>query len=201
MSSHYPLILASTSKYRAELIQKMHIPFICQKPNIDEEALKNICLNEKKSPVEIADYLSQEKTKSIFKKNTVVVGGDQLVSHNNNILGKPYNFDNAFLQLKILNNSWHDLITAVTVMTDEKTFHINHITKLKMKNFTDNEIKNYLTIDLPYDCAGSYKIESAGLCLFEKIECDDFSAIQGLPMIWLSTRLKGCGYELYKKQS
>ncbi len=198
MSKLYPLILASTSKYRAELIQKMHIPFHCQKPSVDEDFLKNRCLQENKTAVEIAEYLSKEKTKSVFKKNTVVVGGDQLVSFKNKILGKPQNFENAFLQLKKLKSSTHKLITAVTVQTDENIFHLNHITTLKMKNLTDNEIKNYLNIDLPFDCAGSYKIEKAGLCLFEKIDCDDFSAIQGLPMIWLSTCLKGCGYELYK---
>lgn len=201
MSNHYPLILASSSKYRAELIRKMHVSFSCLNPNINEAALKTKCLQEKKTPLETAEHLSKEKTKSVFKKNTVVIGGDQLVSYENKILGKPHNFENAFIQLKTLNNTWHDLITAVTVITDDKTFHVNHITKLKMKNLTEDEIRNYLNIDLPYDCAGSYKIESAGLCLFEKIECDDFSAIQGLPLIWLSTLLKGCGYELYKNNN
>ena len=143
--------------------------------------------------------MSNEKALSIFSKETVVVAGDQLVLFNNEILGKPNTKENAIQQLQKMNNQTHQLITAVTVMTDLKVFQLNHVSELTFKKLSETEIKNYVDLDLPLDCAGSYKIEKSGICLFEKIITDDFSAIQGLPMIWLSTTLKGLGYELFKK--
>lgn len=200
ISDPLPIItLASTSLYRAELLTKMGLHFKTQAPQIDEEALKNNFILQKKSAVEIAEELSQQKTKAVYSPGQVVIGGDQLVSLNHRILGKPNTKENAIEQLLELNEKTHDLITAVTIMTDQKIFHLNHITKLHMKKLTLTEIKNYVDLDLPLDCAGSYKIERSGICLFNKIECDDFSSIQGLPMIWVSTILKGCGYELFSE--
>ena len=68
-----------------------------------------------------------------------------------------------------------------------------------MKNLTETEIRAYVELDNPIDCAGSIKIESYGISLFEKVESSDFSAIQGLPLIWISNTIKGLGYELFKK--
>lgn len=191
------LILASTSKYRAELLQKLGIPFTAQKPTFDEDQAKQQLLSENKSPVVIAEKLSQGKTKSLAKSDSIVIGGDQLVDFENKILGKSGNFEKAFSQLKSMSGKSHDLITAVTIVADQKMFHLNHVTRLKMKSLTDSEITNYLKKDQPYDCAGSYKIEKSGLILFDEIVCDDFSAIQGLPMIWISKTLKELGYEFF----
>jgi septum formation protein len=193
------LILASTSIYRAELLRKLGIPFQSMKPNVNEDDLKKTALIDKKSPLELAEFLSRQKTQSVFTNEFTVIGGDQLVCFNNGVRGKPHTKENAFRQLEEMNGQTHQLITAVTVMTPNKVFHINHITELKMKKLSSDEIKNYIETDLPLDCAGSYKIEKSGICLFEKIQTDDFSAIQGLPLIWLSNTLKGCGYELFKK--
>lgn len=193
-----PLILASSSKYRAELLQKIGIPFISMKPTVNEDDLKTQALAEKKSPLELAEFLSRKKTESVFERNNTVIGGDQLVCFNGEVRGKPHTTENAIKQLTEMNGKTHQLITAVTVMTPSEIFHTNHITELTMKNLTINELNNYIQIDSPLDCAGSYKIEKSGLCLFQKIQTDDFSAIQGLPLIWLSNILKGCGYELFK---
>jgi septum formation protein len=193
------LILASTSIYRQLLVQKMGLTFEFAQPKIDEEKLKEQLLIMKKSAIEIAESLSKAKTHSVFKIGTIVVGGDQLVSLKNEIIGKPETKTMAIEQLKKMNGQQHELITAVTIMTDQKILHINHITRLQMKKLTTTEIENYIELDLPLDCSGSYKIEQHGICLFSKIETDDFTAIQGLPMIWLSTQLKGLGYELFKK--
>ena len=137
----------------------------------------------------------------IFKhqdKNTLVISGDQLVSFENQILGKPLTQTNAILQLNLLNNKSHKLITAITVFSASQTVKHNHISTLKMKNLTQTEIKNYIHKDNPLDCSGSYKIEKNGITLFESIECNDFTAIQGIPMLWLSNYLKGAGFELFK---
>lgn len=193
------LVLASTSIYRAELLKKLGIPFSTTKPAIDEDQLKTKALQNNKSPLELAEYLSREKTKSVFSNSLTVIGGDQLVSFSGKILGKPKTKDNAIRQLSEMNGKTHQLITAVTIMNDQDIFHLNHITSLTMKKLSLTEITNYVELDLPLDCAGSYKIERSGIGLFEKIDTDDFSAIQGLPLIWLSTILKGCGYELFRK--
>jgi septum formation protein len=197
--SHLPqLVLASTSIYRYELLKKTGFSFVTIKPTVDEDHLKTILLSEKKTPIEVAEYLSKKKAESVFTKARIVIGADQLISFNDQILGKPKTLTKAIEQLTQLNGQVHTLVTAVSVCTEKETFHINHLTQLKMKNLTQSEIAHYVQLDQPVDCAGSYKIEKSGICLFDKIETDDFSAIQGLPLIWLSTLLKGCGYELFK---
>jgi septum formation protein len=197
------IILASTSIYRRQLFEKVGVEFTSEKPSFDEDAVKLKCLQESKSALQVAEVLSRGKAKSIFdlKRDSalLVISGDQLVSYQNQIIGKAHSIENAFAQLKKLNHDTHQLITATTLMTMDKTWHLNHLTTLKMKKLSDEEIMGYLKKDEPFDCAGSYKIEKNGICLFEKIECDDFTAIQGLPLIWITNTLKELGYELFKK--
>ena len=196
------LILASTSIYRAQLIEKLGIPFKAIKPSFDEEAAKLEALQKRLKPVEVAETLSRGKTLSLslsLNPQTALVGGDQLVHFEGEIIGKSKNFETAFAQLKKMRGKTHELITSVTLHSQTETRHVNHITVLKMKNLSDVEIENYLLRDQPYDCAGSYKIENLGITLFSDIQCSDFSAIQGIPLIWLSNQLKEMGYEFFKR--
>lgn len=193
------IILASTSKYRKELLEKAGIPFEIQKPHFDEDLAKKKLIEQNATALEIAENLSKQKALSINNLNLLIISGDQVVSFNNKIIGKSGSFENAFKQLLEMNGKEHILITAITVQAGNEIDHLNHITKLKMKNLTHSEIENYLHLDQPYDCAGSYKIEKNGVCLFESIETNDFTAIQGLPMIWLTNILRKKGYELFKK--
>ncbi|MBY0554196.1 Maf family protein [bacterium] len=196
------LILASTSPYRKQLLEKIGISFDCVKPDLDEEQLKESLLKQNHSPVQIAESLSKAKCKAAFKQinnnTSVIIAGDQLVAFDNTILGKPNTSQKAIAQLQQLNGQKHQLITAVSLFINGKVIHKNHITHLHMKNLSENEIKNYVLKDNPLDCAGSYKIEQHGITLFQAIDCDDFTAIQGLPMIWLSNCLKENGYEFFK---
>ena len=193
-----PLILASTSPYRADLLKKLGIPFECIKPNFDEEAAKNELLKGQASPLIVAEALSRGKAKSLHRGDAVVIAGDQLVNFKSGILGKPHDFKTAKTQLQKMRGTQHQLITAVTIQTFETVIHLNHLTNLTMRNLSDSEIENYLKKDEPYDCAGSYKIEKSGLLLFSHIETDDFSAIQGLPLLWIAEKLKELGYEFFK---
>lgn len=199
------IILASTSKYRQQLLSKSGIFFSCLKPLVDEDSLKLKLLTQQCSPLQLAEELSRQKGLSLLQndvnQNALIISGDQLVEFENEILGKAHSYENAFLQLKKLNNKSHQLITAITVTTLEKVYHLNHITNLKMKNLTDLEISNYLKLDTPYDCAGSYKIESYGISLFSEINSTDFTAIQGLPMLWLTSLLKELGYVLFENKN
>ncbi len=192
------IILASTSKYRKQLLEKTGLAFTTEKPSYDEEKVKYQMLLDRRTPLEIAEALSKGKALSINANDRLIIAGDQLVHFNHGILGKAGTFEKAFNQLKQLNGQKHELITAVTIRTETEVLHLNHITQMYMKSLSDQELKNYLKKDEPYDAAGSYKIEESGLILFEKIESDDFSAIQGLPLLWITHQLKGLGYELFK---
>lgn len=192
------LVLASTSVYRSELLKKTGISFRTVKPLFDEDAHKKILLQNKATPLDIAEALSKGKAKSVELAQATILAGDQVVNVENKILGKSHRLEAAFDQLQILQGRTHELITAATILHDQNEYHINHVTRLTMKKLTDLEIKNYLNKDQPYDCAGSYKIEKSGIVLFDKIETDDFTAIQGIPMIWVTRILKELKYEFFQ---
>jgi septum formation protein len=193
------IILASSSVYRQQLLQRLGLPFTSTKPLIDEDQLKQKFAQM--PAVDLAENISYEKGYAVFEKNkkALVISGDQLVSIRSEVLGKPGGFEQALTQLKMLNNRTHHLVTSITLFWDDQVVKYNHITTLKMKNLSEDEMTRYLQKEQPYDCAGSYKIEKNGITLFESIECDDFTAIQGIPMIWLSNRLKEMGYEFFRQ--
>ena len=120
----------------------------------------------------------------------MIIGSDQLVSFENNILGKPHTKEKAFDQLKSMSGKTHSLLTSVTLINEDKEISFLNETKLTMKSLSDRFIQEYIEKDRPLDCAGSYKIERAGISLFDSIECDDFTAITGLPLIELSKYLQ-----------
>lgn len=193
------LILGSTSVYRKELLQKLGIPFETRKPSCDEDTLKKQLSSQNKSPIEIAESLALAKALSLHQENThdVIIGADQLIDFDGRIIGKAKTLEKALEQLTAMSGHTHHLITSIAILHGEKKWKLNHISKMKFKKLTTREIENYLKKDLPLDCAGSYKIELSGIALFEKIETDDFSAIQGLPLMWISQKLKEIGYELF----
>lgn len=199
MMTSKKIILASSSVYRKSLIEKIVSNVVCLRPTCDEESLKNKLLANGENPIQIAHALSYEKGSSVFKRNpeSIVISGDQLISFEGQIIGKSHNFENAQKQLKLLNGKTHDLITCVTVFSQDQTTYIDHISKMTFKKLTALEIDRYLIKDQPFDSAGSYKIECSGIGLFEKIETDDFTAIQGIPLLWLSQTLRKMGYELF----
>lgn len=197
------LILASTSIYRAQLLEKLGLSFQSIKSDFDEDAAKTENLNKHLSPIAIAENLSRGKALSLRRllnsENLLIIGGDQLVNLDGEIIGKSKTHEKAVQQLQKMRGKTHELITAVTLVSEKEVRHINHITRLTMHRLSDQEIQHYLLRDQAYDCAGSYKIEKSGIALFSQIECSDFSAIQGLPLIWLSNQLKEMGYELFEK--
>lgn len=184
------LILGSTSPYRKELLEKLQIPFQCQAPLIDEEKEKD----PTKAPIEFASHLAFLKAKSLAKENHVIIGADQVVSFAGQILGKSHTPEKAFQQLREMQGKVHELISAVCIFNEHTAIAFVDVTKMTMRNLTDKEIRNYVSLDKPMDCAGSYKIEKHGVALFEKIECADFTAIQGLPLLQLNRELRKIGF-------
>lgn len=191
-NSKKELLLASTSKYRQAQLAQLGLPFHTQKPLIDEEKEKDPRL----TPLNLAVHLAYLKAKSLAQDNRVVIGADQLVSFNGKVLGKPGSREKAIHQLLEMQGQRHELVTSVCVFDGNQPHPFTDITILHMKKLTREQIERYLDLDEPFDCAGAYKIEKHGISLFHQIESQDFSAIQGLPLLELARVLQTCGYRI-----
>ena len=188
------LILASTSLYRRELLMRLGIPFECLPSGINEDKFKADGIG----PVELARTLATEKALKLVISHPLatIIGCDQVVDVEGRILGKPETLEAAVEQLSFLNGRSHRLVTAVCVWHEGKIHTHVDLTTLTMRPLPADAIARYLAADQPLDCAGSYRLESRGIALFERIESDDHTAIVGLPLIALTTILMQCGYEI-----
>ncbi|WP_417391927.1 Maf family protein [Gimesia sp.] len=188
------LILASTSPYRAQQLNRMGLKFETCDPKVDEDLFKQAGF----TPETLAEVLALEKAKAVAQQNpqAVVIGGDQLVSFGNRILGKPGTEELAIEQLQSMQGQSHLLITAIAVLgPDFLETHINQTT-LKMRELSKSAIERYVRFDQPLNCAGAYKLESQGITLFEEIQSIDHSAITGIPLIALTSLLIKAGISI-----
>lgn len=185
------IILASTSKYRRELLQRLIPQFECRAPGVDEDSFRAPGV----LPQTLAGILATAKAEAVSASNpdAIVIGSDQLVDLDGEILGKPGSEDGAVQQLMEMSGRSHRLITAVCVVSPDVQYDVVHFTTLTMRSLSEAEIRRYVNHDQPLDCAGSYKIESLGISLFERIETTDFTSIMGLPLISLSRHLRSLG--------
>lgn len=185
------LILASSSRYRKELLERLGVPFECVAPDVDEVGARS----QHSSPIAIARALAGAKAAAVAKKSgrAVVVGSDQVAALGETILGKPGSKAAAKAQLQQLAGQAHVLITAVAVRRGDEIVEFVDVATLRMRQLDSGEIDRYLERDDPIDCAGSYKIERAGIALFDKIECEDHTAITGLPLLQLAATLRRFG--------
>lgn len=189
-----PLVLASTSPYRRALLSRLGLPFQCRDPRVDEDGYKSLVVE----PRALAERLAVAKATSVAadEPGCTIIGGDQLVAIDGRVLGKPLTAERAAAQLESLAGQTHALITAVAVWHDgEVDLHVD-TTRLRMRPLAREEIERYIAADQPLDCAGSYKIESRGIALFESIESADQTAISGLPLLALATMLRRRGYAI-----
>ncbi|MBX3022732.1 MAG: septum formation protein Maf [Bdellovibrionales bacterium] len=186
------VVLASLSPYRRAQLSAFGIPYIPQAPQVDEEALKR---QGPKDLVELTRFLAAQKAQSLAAQypGGIVIGSDQLAELNGERLDKPGTAAKALEQLRRLSGQTHRLITSLAVIHKGRTLIETEITHLTMRRLDQDYLKAYLATDEPYDCAGSYKIEKAGLSLIEKVVGDDPSAIQGLPLIALTRCLLQLG--------
>jgi septum formation protein len=189
-----PLILASTSRYRRELLERLRVPFTVESPGVDEDAYKSAGL----TPRQLAERLAYEKARAVHARHpqAIVIGSDQVLCLGNQALGKPGTAANALEQLRALRAKTHELVTALVVLTPKETLRHTDITRLTMEDHSDEALRRYVQNDQPLDCAGSYKIESQGVSLFRRIEGEDLTAIQGLPLLALSRLLRRLGLTL-----
>lgn len=192
------LILASTSRYRRALLERLGVPFTAVSPACDEEALKDPRL----SPQALAEFLAEAKAASIAVQQpaAVVIGSDQLAAVEVNgrwtILGKPGTVAKAVDQLALLSGRTHVLITAMVVARGTERWRHTDITRLTMRQLDRAALERYVVADQPLDCAGAYKLECRGVTLFDVIDSADASAITGLPLLALTRILAGLGYAI-----
>lgn len=192
------LILASTSRYRRALLERLGLPFTALAPACDEDALKDPRL----TPQALAEFLAEAKAASIAAQQpmAVVIGSDQLaaleVDGRWTILGKPGTQAKAVDQLALLSGRTHMLITAMVVARGTERWRHTDITRLTMRRLDRAALDRYVAADQPLDCAGAYKLECRGVTLFETIDSADASAITGLPLLALTRILAGLGYAI-----
>lgn len=187
-----PLLLASTSSYRAERLACLNIPFDQASPRCDETPLAG------ESPVDLALRLARTKANSLVEDypGHVIIGGDQTATApDGQLLGKPGSVDAAVDQLKRCSGGTVVFNTAVALagLADEAWVVT---TDVRFRPLNEREIRRYIDMDRPLDCAGSFKVEALGITLFEWVRSDDPYALVGLPLLSLSQQLRALGYEL-----
>ncbi len=175
-----PIILASSSPVRKQILQDLGFDFQTINPDFDEESAKDDIRN-----LEIpkqALFLAQQKALSISIKypDSIIIGSDQICQIDNKILSKSRNIEDAYSQLQELSGKTHFQNNAISIFQSGKEIFSNiEIATIKMRNLSSEEIENYLRIDNPIGCSGSYKIEKNARHLFESIN-GDVNAIAGI---------------------
>ena len=192
------LVLGSTSVFRQSILEKLNLPFQTAKPNIDETALIN------ETPQKLVERLAIEKAKAVAHKfpSALIIGSDQVAVCEGEILGKPHNFENGVKQLRKFSNKSVTFYTGLCVFDSENDKVISLVEPfiVHFNELSQNEIENYLKTEQPYNCAGSFKSEALGICLFRKLEGDDPNTLIGLPLIKLVSLLKQHGLDVLAEQ-
>jgi len=185
------IVLASSSVYRRHLLDRFLDDYETVSPQVDESA--NI-----DDPHELAAFLARKKAEAVATtyREGLIIGADQLAVLDGQVLGKPGNHQQALEQLLRSSGKSVQFLTAVCVLEPIGKRRYEHVDKtvVRFRSFERRLADAYLKHDKPYDCAGSFKIEGAGLVLFESVATEDPTALIGMPMIWLSDRLLELGY-------
>ena len=188
-----PLILASTSRYRHELLLRLRLPFEVVAPNVDESP------NPGEAPAQLAQRLAMAKANAVsaLYPEAIVIGSDQVADLDGQPIGKPGTHQNAVLQLQRMRGRRVTFQTAVAVVCTQHGYAKGLLAAVgvRFRSLTDAEIERYLTIEQPYDCAGSAKCETLGIALLDAIDSDDPTALVGLPLIRTCQLLREAGLD------
>ncbi len=191
MLSAPALILASTSPYRRELLDRLRLPFTVVPPLTDETPLPS------ESPAAMALRLAMAKAQAVaaLHPNAVVIGSDQVADVDGQALGKPGSHARAVAQLQLLSGRRVVFQTAVAVVCADQGFAQALLAPVEVtfRTLDEAEIQHYLQLEQPYDCAGSAKCETLGIALLSRIASDDPTALVGLPLIRTCELLRQAG--------
>jgi len=187
----HPLILASSSPYRRELLSRLRLPFFIVSPDIDETP------RPQEDPKALALRLAQTKAHVVVAQypGHIVIGADQAASLHGEPVGKPGDRASAQQQLRALSGQSVVFHSALCVVLDERLIVTEVPTTCVFRPLTDAAIERYLNIDTPYDTAGSAKAESLGIALMQSMESADPTSIIGLPLIALTHLLAQFGLD------
>lgn len=185
------LILASTSRYRQELLSRLRLPFEAVAPQVDETPLPG------EAPAALAERLALAKARAVAatRADAVVIGSDQVADLDGEALGKPGSHEAAHAQLRRMSGREVVFQTAVAVVAPGLAAIERAEVRVRFRELTDTAIDAYLHADQPYDCAGSAKVESLGIALLDAVESDDPTALIGLPLIRTCQLLRRAGVE------
>lgn len=185
------LILASTSRYRQELLSRLRLPFEAIAPLVDETPLPG------EAPPALAERLALAKARAVAATHVhaVVIGSDQVADLDGEALGKPGSHDAAHAQLRRMSGREVVFQTAVAVVAPGLAAIERAEVRVRFRALSNAAIDTYLHADQPYDCAGSAKVESLGIALLEAVESDDPTALIGLPLIRTCQLLRRAGLE------
>jgi septum formation protein len=188
-----PLILASTSRYRRELLERLRLPFSTENPAVDETRAPD------ESPAELALRLALAKATAVAARHpdAVVIGSDQVAACAGHALGKPGTPERARQQLAVASGQTVSFHTAVAVIAPHRAVPELHRdeTRVRFKPLSEVTIARYVELDQPLDCAGSFRSEGLGIALFEAIDTSDPTALVGLPLVWLAGALARAGLD------
>lgn len=189
-----PVILASSSTYRRELLQRLNLPFSCASPDIDESA------QPQEQPEQLVCRLAEAKARALCAQYSqhLIIGSDQVAALDRQILGKPHDLKRATAQLQAASGRSVTFYTGLTVLNSQTgkcqtdcipfTVHFRTLSK--------QQILRYLTTEQPFDCAGSFKSEGLGVSLFRATQGDDATSLIGLPLIRLVDMLNNEGISI-----
>lgn len=187
------LILASTSRYRRELLSRLRLPFEVVAPDVDESPLPG------EQPAQLAQRLALAKAQAVAaqRPDAIVIGSDQVADLDGQPIGKPGNHKNAVAQLQRMRGRRVIFQTAVAVVHTQGGFAKGLLAPVNVsfRSLSDAEIEHYLKTEQPYDCAGSAKCETLGIALLDAIDSDDPTALVGLPLIRTCQLLREAGLD------
>jgi septum formation protein len=187
------LILASTSRYRRQLLERLRLPFDVVSPGVDEAARAG------EGPAALATRLALAKAQAVAASaaDAVVIGSDQVADLDGQAIGKPGSHQRAVEQLKMMSGRRVVFHTAVAVVRRECSFERALLAPVSVvfRDLSSDEIERYLQLDTPYDCAGSAKSEALGVALLKSIDSDDPTALIGLPLIRTCALLREAGLD------
>jgi len=187
------LILASTSRYRRALLQRLQLPFDVEAPGVDETPLPG------EAPAALAQRLALEKARAVAQRHpgAVVIGSDQVADLAGQAIGKPHTHERAVQQLRAMSGRSVVFHTAVAVVRQNAGVAEVRLSPVvvRFRDLSDEEIETYLRREQPYDCAGSAKSEGLGIALLHSVESQDPTALIGLPLSTVCELMRVAGLD------
>ncbi len=185
------IILASSSSYRKQLLERLKLDFSCISPDIDESPKPDETIQS------LVDRLARQKAEAVALQHpdSWIIGSDQTASFAGSLIGKPGTPQAAEKQLQAFSGKSLTFYTSLCLLNQKEGFLQTELstTLVRFRNLSSAEIQHYVAIDNPIDCAGSFKAESLGISLFDAVESEDPTALIGLPLIALCRLMRHAG--------